>query len=64
MGDTSSEEITATFDQIDEFARALFHKADATGIWAAQDEMTRLYWRKEAVRRLQQARYKEMAERT
>lgn len=60
MGNTSSEEVT--FDQISELARALFHKADATGIWVALDHPTQLYWRKEAVRRLQQERYKALAE--
>ncbi|WP_210237901.1 hypothetical protein, partial [Mesorhizobium sp. M2D.F.Ca.ET.223.01.1.1] len=56
-GDTSSEEVasaamTAAFDQIDELARWLFQKADSTNVWSAVDEQTRLYWRKEAVRRL------------
>ena len=56
----NSEEVT--FDQVSELARWLFMKADSTGIWHALDEGNRLYWRKEAVRRLQQERYKEMAE--
>jgi predicted trehalose synthase len=57
MGDTSSEEVT--FDQIDALARQLFRASDAGGVWEAEDEVTRLHWRKEAVRRLQQARYNE-----
>ena len=60
MGNTSSEEVT--FDRIDALARALFHKADATGIWVALDHQTQLYWRGEAVRRLQQERYKTLSE--
>jgi hypothetical protein len=58
MGNTSSEEVT--FDQIDALARALFHKADTTTLWCALDHPTQLYWRKEAVRRLQQERYKQI----
>ena len=50
-----------TFDQIDELARWLHRLKDPTGVWAAQDEGTRLYWRREAQRGLQQARYKESA---
>ena len=52
MGDTSTEEVT--FDQVDELARWLFNLRDPSGIWAAEDEATRLHWRKEAQRRLQQ----------
>lgn len=60
MGDTSSEEVT--FDQIDALARALFHKADATGIWSALDHPTQLYWRKMAARKLQADSYKSIGE--
>jgi hypothetical protein len=56
---SEAPEVT-TFDQIDEIARALFHKADATTLWCALDHPTQLYWRKEAVRRLQQERYKQI----
>jgi hypothetical protein len=31
-------------------------------VFAAEDEVTRLFWRKTAVRRLQQERYKTLAE--
>lgn len=55
-----SEEVT--FDQISELARELFHHADATGVWSCLDHPTQLFWRKEAVRRLQQERYKTLAE--
>jgi hypothetical protein len=50
MGDTSSEEVT--FDQIDTLARQLFRASDASGVWSAQDEATRLYWRRQAQQRL------------
>ena len=46
-----------TSEEIDELARALFHKADSTHVWSAVDHMTQLYWRKEAARRLQQKAY-------
>jgi hypothetical protein len=55
-----SEEVT--FDQVDELARWLCMLNDPGGIWAAQDESVRLFFRKEAARRLQQARYKEISE--
>ncbi|TGP25685.1 hypothetical protein EN814_09845 [Mesorhizobium sp. M2D.F.Ca.ET.171.01.1.1] len=66
MGDTSSEEVasaamTAAFDQIDELARELFNRACSTQVWSAADYPIQAYFRKEAARKLQQARYKEMA---
>lgn len=42
-------------EEVDALARALFHKADATGIWVALDHPTQLYWRKMAARKLQEA---------
>ena len=57
MVDTDSEEVT--FDQISELARWLFCLSNPGAVFAAEDEVTRLFWRKEAVRRLQQERYKE-----
>lgn len=67
MGDTSSEEVT--FDQISELAREMYFAANPTlsalrepalsRWWKAEDEVTRLFWRKEAQRKLQeQRRYK------
>lgn len=53
MGDTSSEEI-------DDLARALFHRSTSVGIWAELDYPTQLYWRKEAARKLQADRYKQI----
>jgi hypothetical protein len=60
MVDTSSEEVT--YDQITELARWLFSLQNPGAVFAAEDEVTRLFWRKEAVRRLQQERYKTLAE--
>lgn len=60
MGDTNSEEVT--FDQISELARWLFQLSNPGAVFAAEDEATRLFWRKEAVRLLQQERYKTLAE--
>jgi hypothetical protein len=51
-------------EHVDALARELFHAADSTNVWSAVDHMTQLYWRKEAVRRLQAERYKEIAEST
>jgi hypothetical protein len=59
MGDTNSEEVT--FDQISELARRLHSLQNPGAVFAAEDEVTRLFWRKEAVRRLQRARYKELS---
>lgn len=42
-------------DEVDELARELFHKADATGLWSCADHGVQLYFRKEAVRKLQQS---------
>lgn len=53
MGDTSSEEVTLS--QIDELAKDLFHKADATGLWSCADHGVQLYFRKLAARALQQS---------
>jgi hypothetical protein len=51
MVDTAPEEVT--FDQISELARWLFSLQNPGAVFAAEDEVTRLFWRKEAVRRLQ-----------
>jgi hypothetical protein len=47
--------------EIDDLARLLFSLQNPGAVFAAEDEVTRLFWRKEAVRRLQQERYKGMA---
>lgn len=49
-------------EEVDDLARALFHRSTSVGIWAELDYPTQLYWRKEAARKLQQARYKTLAE--
>ncbi len=36
---------------IDELARSLFAKDDPTGVWAAEDEITRIYYRRQAQER-------------
>jgi hypothetical protein len=52
-----------TFDQISELARWLFSLQNPRAVFAAEDEVTRLFWRKMAQRRLQeQRRYKKSAE--
>jgi hypothetical protein len=52
-----------TFDQISELARWLFSLQNPGAVFAAEDEMTRLFWRKQAQRKLQeQRRYKKSAE--
>jgi hypothetical protein len=53
MVDTSPEEVT--YDQISELARWLFSLQNPGAVFAAEDEMTRLFWRKEAQRRMQEA---------
>ena len=55
----ATEAPEVTFSQIDELARWLFRLSNPGAVFAAEDEVTRLFWRKEAVRRLQQERYKE-----
>jgi hypothetical protein len=50
-----------TSEAVDALAIELFKRATPTGIWASADHMTQLYFRKEAARKLQQARYKETA---
>lgn len=47
-----------TSEEVDDLARALFHRADSTNVWGAVDECIRLFFRREAARRLQQERYK------
>jgi hypothetical protein len=51
-----------TYAQISELARWLFSLQNPGAVFAAEDEVTRLFWRREAVRRLQQERYKQIAE--
>jgi hypothetical protein len=60
MVNTNSEEVT--YAQISELARWLFSLQNPGAVFAAEDEVTRLFWRREAVRRLQQERYKQIAE--
>jgi hypothetical protein len=52
MGNSNSEEVT--FDQIDALARQLFRASDPSGVWAAQDEATRLHFRRLARERIVQ----------
>jgi hypothetical protein len=52
-----------TFDQISELARWLHSLQNPGAVFAAEDEVTRLWWRKMAQRRMQeQRRYKQIAE--
>lgn len=44
-------------EEIDAFARQLFHASDAGGVWEAEDEITRLYYRRLAQQRLAVERY-------
>jgi hypothetical protein len=61
MVDSAPEEVT--YDQISELARWLFSLQNPGAVFAAEDEVTRLFWRKEAQRKLQeQRRYKKSAE--
>ena len=50
MVDTSPEEVT--FDQISELARWLFRLSNPGAVFAAEDEVTRLFWRRQAQQRL------------
>jgi hypothetical protein len=50
-----------TSENVDALAIELFKRATPIGIWAGADHSTQLYFRKEAARKLQQARYKEVA---
>lgn len=50
-------------EEVDDLARALFHRADSTNVWGDVDECIRFFFRREAARRLQQQRYKKSAER-
>jgi hypothetical protein len=50
-------------EEIDDLARRLFAASDPSGIWAIADHGTQLYWRREAQRRLQAERYKEISPR-
>ncbi len=36
---------------LDELAQALYRAADPQGVWAADDEVTRLYYRRQAQQR-------------
>jgi hypothetical protein len=51
-----------TFEEVEVLARALFHRSTSVGIWAELDYPTQLYWRKEAARKLQADRYKEISQ--
>jgi hypothetical protein len=58
MVDTSPEEVTEDciqFSDIDELACWLFSLQNPGAVFAAEDEVTRLFWRKEAQRRMQEA---------
>jgi predicted methyltransferase len=48
-------------EEIDDLARQLFAASDPGGVWAIADHGTQLYWRREAQRRLQAERYKEIS---
>lgn len=47
---------------IDDLARELFRKADPGGVWAAEDEITRIYYRRQAQEKLAAARYTKIPE--
>lgn len=51
-----------TSEAVDDLARALFHRSTSVGIWAELDYPTQLYWRREAARKLQADRYKEISQ--
>ncbi len=36
---------------LDELAQALYRAADPGGVWAAEDEITRIYYRRQAQQR-------------
>lgn len=36
---------------LDELAQSLYREADPTGVWSAEDEITRLYYRRQAQQR-------------
>lgn len=43
--------------EIEDVARELFAKADPTGIWAQEDEITRIYYLRQAQQHLAAKRY-------
>ena len=53
-------------NEIDELAQALYREADPSGNWAADDEISRLYYRRQAQQRataeMEAQRYKEFSE--
>lgn len=69
MVDTTPQEVAV--DQIDELARQLYFAANpASSVlreaalsrwWRAEDEVTRLYWRRQAQQRLAAGRYTKSA---
>lgn len=43
--------------EVEDLARELFRGADPTGIWAAEDEATRLHYRRQAQQQLAAKRH-------
>lgn len=53
-----------TSEDVEALAQDLFRCADPTGLWSSADYIIQGYFRREAARKLQQERYKEIAKST
>jgi hypothetical protein len=53
-----------TLTDIEDLAKRLCYEHDPTSVWAAEDEITRLYYRRQAQQRYAAERYKEIAKAT
>jgi hypothetical protein len=51
-----------TLTDIEDLARRLCYEHDPTSVWAAEDEITRLYYRRQAQQRYAAERYTQSAE--
>jgi hypothetical protein len=54
----------ATITDLEDLARRLCYEADPTSVWEAEDEVTRLYYRRQAQQRYAAERYTETAKAT
>jgi hypothetical protein len=53
-----------TLTDIEDLARRLCYEHDPTSVWAAEDEITRLYYRRQAQQRYAAERYTQSAKAT
>ena len=48
---------STAYGLIDDLAEALFREADPAGVWAAEDEITRIYYKRQAQQKIRARGY-------